>query len=428
MVATPPPRSSRNASGGIRYLTEGTAHDGSDKPRSWYVGGLDCAPETAADEWRAVRQRFGKDGVRSRRDEHGREVTEGTYVQAVHVVLSYDTTEYDPSDPEGIRKAHEQSREVAERIRDGHQVVMATQTDGLGSDGVGKVHTHIYINAVHPETGRSANGRHHAKDINRLRRAVDAVSLEHGRDNAALMAERDRSVRRRPEEIAQKAAGEYVWKDDLTERLDRSLSDSTSREDWRTAAEAEGVEIVYRGRTGVSYRFTDEQGEERRVRARDLGSRWTARNIDADLDRNLQRVQAQQVPVVEAEDAWDFEVLEPTYKTKNDEQEQKHVEHEHEESRGGHAGVEREGGHPDRRAAEHEAGDQGRTGVARPRIDLAAVRQHVAADRERREQTERDREHAQRVRAESRREALERSVAELGRGSAEESRGYGLGD
>ncbi|WP_372338101.1 relaxase/mobilization nuclease domain-containing protein [Microbacterium sp. MPKO10] len=158
MVAAPPPRSSRNASGGIRYLTTGTAHDGSDKPRSWYLDGIDCAPETAAAEWRSVRQRFGKDGTRSRLDESGREATEGAYVQAVHIVLSYD-----PNDPEAIRRAHEQSREVAELIRDGHQVVMATQNDGLGSDGVGKVHTHIYINAVHPETGRSANGRHTAR-------------------------------------------------------------------------------------------------------------------------------------------------------------------------------------------------------------------------------------------------------------------------
>lgn len=424
MVAAPPPRSSRNASGGIRYLTTGLAHDGSDKPRSWFVDGLDCAPETAAGEWRATRQRFGKDGLRTRLDENGREVVEGTHVQAVHVVLSYDVSEYDPNDPEAVERAHQQSREVAERIRAGHPVILATQTDGLGSDGVGKTHTHIYISAVHPETGRSMNGRHPAKDINRLRRTVDEVAARHGFDNAELMAQRNRSIRRTPEEIAQKASGEYIWKDDLAERLERSLTDSTSREDWKARAGAEGVEIVYRGRTGVSYRFTDDEGEERKVRARALGSRWTAKNTDADLAQNLQRLQAQQAPVVEAEDEWDFEVIEPTTTHTHENKEKDHAD----EPRRGHAGAEREGRRADRRAAEHAGGGPERSGADEPRIDLAAVRQHVAADRERREQAERDREHAKRVRAKSRREAAAERLAELDRRSAEESRGYGLGD
>ncbi len=381
MVATPPPRSSRNAPGGLRYLTTGLAHDGSDKPRSWFVDGIDCAPETADAEWRAVRQRFGKDGTRPRHDAEGHQMigadglpqVEGAYVQAVHLVLSYDPSEHDPNDPEAIRRAHEQSKEVAELIRDGHQVVLATQNDGLGSDGVGKVHTHIYLNAIHPETGRSANGRHHAKDINRLRRTVDAVSLAHGRDNAALMAERDRSIRRTPKEIEQKRDGEYVWKDDLAERLDRSLTDSTSREDWKARADAEGVEIVYRGRTGVSYRFTDDEGEERKVRARDLGSRWTAKNTDHDLAQNLQLSLTQQAPVIEAEDEWDFDVIEVAlthrHRTTPDEEKHDHDRAAEEPSRGA--------GEPDH----HDSGDAARAADAlRRRREAREREQQAVAD------------------------------------------------
>jgi len=294
VVAAPSPRSSRSASGGLRYLMDGQAHDGTDKPRSWFVDGLDCSPETADQEWRDVRRRFDKDGVRPRLDANGEPVLradgtpqmEGTSVQAVHLVLSYDVSEYDPSDPEAILAAHQQSTEVAERIRAGHQVVLATQTDGIGSDGIGKVHTHIYMSAVHPETGRSANGRHPAKNIGQLRRTVDEVSLEHGRDNAALMSERSKSLRVNSQELARREAGEYVWKDDLHQRLEEAMSEAATRDQFKQAAADRGVEVRYRGKTGVSYGFTDADKEQRSVRARGLGSQWMAKGVDVQLEAN----------------------------------------------------------------------------------------------------------------------------------------------
>lgn len=297
MVVAAPPRSSRSASGGLRYLTDGLAHDGTDKPRSWFVDGLDCMPETADQEWQAVRQRFGKDEIRPRLDAEGRPMVradgskqmEGSNVQAVHLVLSYDTSEYDPSDVEAIEKAHQQSKEVAERIRSGHQVVLATQTDGIGSDGVGKVHTHIYMNAVHPETGRSTNGRHPAKDIQELRKTVDQVAaLERfgSRDNKALMAERSRSLKVTPEELALRKDGEYVWKYDLHQRLEESMSGATDRDQFKQAAADQGVEVKYRGKTGVSYGFIDADKEQHSVRARHLGSQWMAKGLDVQLEAN----------------------------------------------------------------------------------------------------------------------------------------------
>jgi len=163
---------------------------------------------------------------------------------------------------------------------------LATQTDGIGSDGQGKVNTHIYMNAVHPETGRSANGRHPAKDIQQMRRIVDEVAAEHGFDNKKLMADRQRSQRVTSEELARREAGQYVWKDDLYQRMETPMAGVTTRDELKQAAADQGVEVRYREKTGVSYAFTDAEDQDRTVRARQLGSQSMAKSVDVQLEAN----------------------------------------------------------------------------------------------------------------------------------------------
>ena len=360
MVATAKPRSSRSATGGIRYLTEGTSHDAvPGKPRSWFVDGAGCMPETADAEWAEVRRKFGKDGTRVKTEDgepvlnrRGEPVLEGSSVQAVHLVLSYDRSEYDPEDPEAIERAHRQSLEVLERIRAGHQAIAATQTDGVS----GLVHTHLYLNAIHPETGRSISGRHPARDINKHRRIVDEVAREHGFENSKLMAERS-SERVSAAGVQRREAGQYVWADDLHERLDRAMAEATSRDQWREAAAEQGVEVRFRGKTGVSFSFTDAEGTERRVRGRQVGSRWMAKGIDEQLTANVEKQR-----VKSEEDQWSFEVKADDYAR-------------HDEPGRGTGGVDR--GSP--RAAGGRPGH-----AAGSSIDHAAIRQHakrVQADR-----------------------------------------------
>ncbi len=219
-------------------------------------------PETADAEWRAVRQRFGKDGSRVVFPKHGEGGVrvEGEYVQAVYVVLSYDRGEYDPTDLEAIERAHRQSVATAEKLRAGHQCVVKTQTDGK----TGLVHSHLHFNAIHPESGRSMNGRHPVKDIQELHRITKEVADDFGFDNRALMAERSQSAKLSRREHEQRAEGEYVWKDDLANRLDKALERSTTRDEWRDHAAESGVEIRFRGR-GASFGFTDRDGEQRDV-------------------------------------------------------------------------------------------------------------------------------------------------------------------
>lgn len=304
MANVTPPRSSRSATRSLDYIDKGAAHDGTDKPRAWHTTGFGCTPETAADEWRAVRQRFGKDGARTVTDERGT-VTEGKYVHAVTVVVSASRDEVDPGDPEAVARWHAQMADTADRLRDGHQVVIGTQTDGKS----GLCHTHFTFNAVHPETGKSMNGRHPVKDMQQLKKTVNAVSLEHGFDNEKHMKERARQRPRTPVEEARQRTGAYVWKDDLEARLEAALDRATTRDEWKDRAADAGVEIRFRGK-GVSYGFTDADGMDRSIRGRAMGTPWTVATVDKTLaaahenaarpthpaDAFLARIRATQTP------------------------------------------------------------------------------------------------------------------------------------
>ena len=220
MTAAPPPQSSYNATGTLRYVLTGARHDGLDGPRNWYVDGGGCMPETAEQQWRRVRVEHGKNGSSMVTDERGTRYV-GDNVQALHLILSADDSE-----PGGVAGVHRRNKQIADRLAEGGwQYVIGTQDDGLG----GKRHSHVVFNTVHPKTGRSMSGRHPAKDINQLRKIVDEVLAEHGIDNKALHADRQQ-VRYSAKERAQQADGAYVWKDDLDSRLGAALAASIDRD------------------------------------------------------------------------------------------------------------------------------------------------------------------------------------------------------
>lgn len=441
MVAVPSPRSSRNASAGIAYLTEGQAHDKSEKPRAWFVDGIDCTPETAAQEWGEVRQRHGKDEQRQRLDAGGQPMVredgtlqmEGANVQALHVVLSYDPTEYDPNDLDAIEKAHRESKDAAEQLAVGHQAVVATQTDGKS----GHVHTHIYFNAVHPETGRSMNFDHPAKKIEKLREVVNENAARHrdGFDNAKLMESRH-SQRLSARELEAREQGKYVSKDDLFERLNKAAEQATSRDEFVEAADQQGVSFRFHGK-GTSAAFIDDEGQEHKFRGRSMGSKWQAAGIEKQLGANRERVAEQQREAAEleqvgqrqraemelAEDEWDFEVEMTGIRT----QEERQIDVREEEPSRGNAGSGERDQRDEGRAAESAGRDEGVGREEEPDDKLAAVRDQVRADRGRREEAGRNRADAERIRDESRREAAEERArgADEGGRSADEGREIG---
>ena len=281
MTAAPPPQSSYNATGTLRYVLTGARHDGLDGPRNWYVDGGGCMPETAEQQWRRVRVEHGKNGSSMVTDERGTRYV-GDNVQALHLILSADDSE-----PGGVAGVHRRNKQIADRLAEGGwQYVIGTQDDGLG----GKRHSHVVFNTVHPKTGRSMSGRHPAKDINQLRKIVDEVLAEHGIDNKALHADRQQ-VRYSAKERAQQADGAYVWKDDLDSRLGAALAASIDRDSFKVQALDRGVEVRYHGR-GLSFGFTDADDEERKIPAKALGSKWRAKNLDQRLAERAERVRA----------------------------------------------------------------------------------------------------------------------------------------
>lgn len=292
MVATPSPVSTRNVSASLSYVLSEVRHDGKrSTPRNHYVESFGCMPETAAAEFRRVRQDHGKNSMKLVTTENGQRY-EGEFVQGLTLIFSADDSE--PGEMEGFRSRV--MRVAKELVDDGDgdwQAVLAFQDDGHG----GKRHAHMVMNTVHPTTGKSMSGNHRAKDINQLRDLVDAVWLEDGLDNKALHAQR-RSLRLRPYEKEAKKAGQYVWKEDLSERLRSALEESTDRGSLKEAAATHGVSVKYHGR-GISYGFTDSTGQDHSIRARDLGTAWSAKTVDGKLSTNLLVKQVEEAEVAE---------------------------------------------------------------------------------------------------------------------------------
>ena len=89
------------------------------------IDGIMCSPETALEEFRFVKSRFGK--------EEGR--------QYYHIVQSFS-----PDDPLSPETAHEIGMKFAEYFN-GYQAVVATHIN------TGHIHNHIILNSVNYETG-----------------------------------------------------------------------------------------------------------------------------------------------------------------------------------------------------------------------------------------------------------------------------------
>lgn len=190
-----------------------------------------------AEEQKAIRKRFGKDGTRPVqardayglvRDANGNPVyvrmgngetqTESKYVQGYSLVQSFSKEELDPDDPNAWKKAQQLGHALAENRAEGYPVLVATEVNGR----TGHVHNHILIGAMHPETGRSLD----SDQLTHARMAIahDKVLADHGlpqRDEmraavqqaAADMAEqRRRAIQNAPAGISPSALEKRITK------------------------------------------------------------------------------------------------------------------------------------------------------------------------------------------------------------------------
>ena len=250
-------------------LTYGEYKDG-ERREGVEVGGVNCTPETAKQEFRAARVMWQKeDGLQC------------------HTVIQ----SFDDSDGLTAKRANELGQETARRLAPGYQAMVYTHTDGAG----GKTHNHIIINAVSVEDGKKLNTRGFLNDA---RRVSNEISREHG---LHVIEERTRKTRFTMAERALMDKGVQPWKDELREVVDMAGRSCRSLDDVRTFLREHGVQIGERtrkrdGETGWTYQHPNGM----KCRAAKLGEDYTpqaiARTMAQQPQREPQQEQAQLRP------------------------------------------------------------------------------------------------------------------------------------
>ena len=244
-------------------LTYGEYKDG-ERREGVEVGGVNCTPETAKQEFRAARVMWQKeDGLQC------------------HTVIQ----SFDDSDGLTPQQANKLGQETARRLAPGYQAMVYTHTDGEG----GKTHNHIIINAVSVEDGKKLNTRGFLNDA---RRVSNEISREHG---LHVIEERTRGMRFTQAEQALVNKGVQPWKDELREVVESARDSSRNMQEFRTKLEGYGVRISERtrkrdGETGWTYQHPNGM----KCRAAKLGEDYTPQAIARTMAQQPQREQQQE--------------------------------------------------------------------------------------------------------------------------------------
>ena len=239
-------------------LTYGEYKDG-ERREGVEVGGVNCTPETAKQEFRAARIMWDKEGG----------------VQCHTVIQSFDD-----SDGLTAKRANELGQETARRLAPGYQAMVYTHTDGAG----GKTHNHIVINAVSVEDGKKL-------DSHGLLYTARDVSNEISRENGLhVITERTRGTRFTQAEQGLADRGVQSWKDELREVVEVARDSCRSMEQFRTKLEGYGVRISERtrkrdGETGWTYQHPNGM----KCRAAKLGEDYTPQAIARTMAQQPQR-------------------------------------------------------------------------------------------------------------------------------------------
>jgi hypothetical protein len=270
----------RDGRAAIRYaFEEQKKKEGMDRVLA--ASGSNVDPKFAMMQMKAVWDRFGKD--------------DGKTVQMYRIIQSFGLDELDPSNPEDVEKANNIGREFAEEMYPGRQSLIVTQADGKG----GKLHNHVLVNSVSFIDGKSL--RDDTKEFYPIARKTNEIMRRHGM-NPPELPDGKKENKRSHVERKLAAAGGYVWKDDLKERITAGMNSPlvTSEDEYVEHMRDEyGVGVRFRGSVedddgkkikgmkGISYDFVDRNDGKRTAKGGTLGSRFQTGKLNACIAANI---------------------------------------------------------------------------------------------------------------------------------------------
>ena len=278
-MAVPLISSSRNVVGFMRYVRDAKAHtEGKDRFIGYETQNVMLS--TAEKSMLASLKRHGKT-----KNVHG-----------TAVMVSFDKSELTSDKPDDIDKAcrismnvcrkmvmdneyqrlehisdEEKRRQMAWAEADKYKIVSVAQDDGNG----GNLHVHSYIMNINPENGRSLDGTSRRRDF-----VIKALSEEMARENVKefdFSKNKDKATKWEKE---RREKGQYVWRDDLKNRINSALNspETVSDETFTMELGKRGVDSRKRGK-GYSFGFHDKDGKKRSARGGKLGSDFELTSI-----------------------------------------------------------------------------------------------------------------------------------------------------
>lgn len=218
--------------------------------RAAVKSGVNCFPEFAKTQMKAVRMAHGKD----------------TGVQAHTIIQSFKPGEVT------AEQANDLGRQLAESIAPGFQVAIYTHDD------TEHIHNHIVINSVHIETGKKYQSN--ASQIQLVKSENDRICKENGLSVASQKAE----IRYTLAERSLLEKNERSWKDEIREAVDMAKQDTNDFQEFSSHLEENGVAVSVRGKT-ITYTHLDEN---KKVRGKRLGELYTKEGIENEFERRAE--------------------------------------------------------------------------------------------------------------------------------------------
>ena len=172
-------------------------------------------------------------------------------VQVIRVTQSFSDKEFDPNNEADIFTAHEVGVEAGKQIFGDRQFIVATQIDGKS----GYIHNHIFANNINMITNLGMRGDDYQHS--RIQQISDdviksfGVKLDYGKNKGDKYTQAERAKREK---------SEYVWKDDLKERIRESIDASSDFDSFEDALAFRGVS-VRKGKT-ITYTLDDTTAYE----------------------------------------------------------------------------------------------------------------------------------------------------------------------
>ena len=270
-----------------RYLDGVEAKDGSGV-RAWFTSAVGTRPKSFAYDVMRNERAFGKKPKNS----------------CLHAIFGFSDEEFDPNDIDAGFAATQRVRTIAQEMWPGHMMKIATQRDGVSR----RWHVHVAVamvssweaetlrweTAQKSETGKagyvSVTRRPGLAMTDQMRSWKylhkvhdDVLREEFGFDNVKLMKSRQRSKIVSIGDRERRADGRYVWRDDLRDRVDASISKADSMQSFTESMDAVGVEVRLRDKTGISFGFTDDEKKQRASSGSKLGANYSRSAIELRL-------------------------------------------------------------------------------------------------------------------------------------------------